>query len=383
MTRSSPAWNSSMRVQYNHCNKERKSRIATPTTRLQVCDFSCRRFWCIYFSLYPYEKSSSDRVVVQNHAMETWWWTLQSSIMPARIQDWLLALLNWLKSRIATPPRRLRHVTLMRKQSMYSFHYIHMKRTLLICLLFRIVGRKRDSLVSEKGKLRCFNLATNALAPTRLQLLILSCPWRSRILFISSSKWKEHSCSWGFSELFGGNVVALQAAEKEGNAHKNSRQILPRLLLRLHITEKELAHLFPFLSWWKRQGARPSWFLLGNVRKVIDSIAAAWPSLDPRTAMYATPTRLFPSILMSKNAMYFFYPVGMKRALGNLLDFRIIGQKANVVALQPSKSRASSVPYLRESRQTPRSLSLPCIADRVHWWLPSILDPRSNSKAAM
>jgi hypothetical protein len=81
---------------------------------------------------------------------------------------------------------------------------------------------------------------------------------------------------------------------------------LDKSLLRLHITEKELAHLFPFLSWCKRQGARPSWFLLGNVRKVIDSIAAAWPSLDPRTAMYATPTRLFPSILMSKNAMYFF-----------------------------------------------------------------------------
>lgn len=59
------------------------------------------------------------------------------------------------KSRIATP-RRLRRVTLMRKQSMYSFHYVHMKRTLLICLLFRIVGWKRDSLVSEKGKLRCF-----------------------------------------------------------------------------------------------------------------------------------------------------------------------------------------------------------------------------------
>lgn len=63
MTRSSSAWISLMRVQYNHCNKERKSRIATPTTRLQVCDFSCRRFWCIYFSLHPYEKSSSDRVV--------------------------------------------------------------------------------------------------------------------------------------------------------------------------------------------------------------------------------------------------------------------------------------------------------------------------------
>lgn len=66
-------------------------------------------------------------------------------------------LASWIEITDSTP-RRLRHVTLIRKQSMYSFHYIHMKRTLLICLLFRIVGWKRESLVSEKGKLTCFNL---------------------------------------------------------------------------------------------------------------------------------------------------------------------------------------------------------------------------------
>jgi hypothetical protein len=107
----------------------------------------------------------------------------------------------------------------------------------------------------------------------------------------------------------------------------------------------------------------PSWQC-----KKSDRLDRGSMAIDPSkngNVCYSNTSLSFDSHVQECNV--FFYPAGMKRALGNLLDFRIIGQKANVLALQPSKSRASSVPYLRESRQTPRSLSLPCIADRVHW----------------